>query len=520
MITLVGLGPGRRESLTLGAYEALRSAATLYLRTAHHPVVAELQAEGLSFVALDPIYDRAPDFDHLYRELGETVLRAARQGDVTYAVPGHPLLGERSVELLIRAARAEGLPLRVAPASSFIDAALAALAPHEPDAGSGHLNVVDATALGAGRWALGVRIDSPNAPHPTPNAQHLSPALPALFYQVYDRDIASQLKLALLEEYPEVHPVRVIRWAGIPDAEAVLTVPLAELDRPGAGEYDHLTAVYVPPVPAEQRRPSFQDLVDVVARLRGPDGCPWDREQTYVSLKRFVLEESYEVLEAIDSGDPDKLCDELGDLLLQVVLQAELGRADGYFDIRDVIAGLTDKLIRRHPHVFGDVQVTDSADVLVNWEALKRQERPERESVLDGVPTHLPALLKALEVSKRVVKVGFEWPTLEEVLAKLDEEVAELREALPRGNHRELESELGDILFTVVNVARHLKIDAEEALRTMVARFSDRFREVERLAKASGRSLDQMPLPEMEALWQQAKATLKSAEPLSGRVRG
>src|SRR5205823_3640314 len=177
-------------------------------------------------------------------------------------------------------------------------------------------------------------------------------------------------------------------------------------------------------------------------------------------------------------GDPERLCEELGDLLFQVVLQAQLGREDGYFDIRDVIAGLTDKLIRRHPHVFGDVQVADSAEVLVNWEQLKRQERPERQSVLDGVPVHLPALLKALEVSKRVVKVGFEWPTLEDVLAKLDEEVAELKEALPRGDRRELESELGDILFTVVNVARHLKLDAEEALRTMVARFSDRFREV------------------------------------------
>jgi tetrapyrrole methylase family protein / MazG family protein len=174
-----------------------------------------------------------------------------------------------------------------------------------------------------------------------------------------------------------------------------------------------------------------------------------------------------------------------------------------------------DKLIRRHPHVFGDVQVAGSDEVLVNWEQLKRQERPERQSVLDGVPVQLPALLKALAVSKRVVKVGFEWPTLEDVLAKLDEEVAELKEALPRGDRLELESELGDILFTVVNVARHLKIDAEEALRTMVARFSDRFREVERLAQAEGRPLSEMPIEEMEALWQQAKATVRKAEPLT-----
>jgi tetrapyrrole methylase family protein / MazG family protein len=512
MITLVGLGPGRRDSLTLGAYQALQSAKTLYLRTARHPVVAELQAEGLAFTALDPLYEQATEFDRLYAELAETILAAARQGDVTYAVPGHPLLGERSVEILVRAARAEGIPFQAAPASSFIDAALAALAPFEPDAGSSHLQIVDAAAMGVGSRVSGVGSEGSDA---TPDTLLPTPAVPCLVYQVYDRELASRVKLALLEEYPEAHPVRVVRCAGVPGAEAVTTVPLFALDRPAAGEYDHLTAVYVPPVPSGQRRPSFQDLVDVIARLRGPDGCPWDREQTYVSLKRFVLEEAYEVLEAIDSGDPAKLCDELGDLLLQVVLQAQLAREDGYFDIRDVIAGHVDKLIRRHPHVFGDVQVAGSDEVLVNWEQLKRQERPERQSVLDGVPVQLPALLKALAVSKRVVKVGFEWPTLEDVLAKLDEEVAELKEALPRGDRLELESELGDILFTVVNVARHLKIDAEEALRTMVARFSDRFREVERLAQAEGRPLSEMPIEEMEALWQQAKATVRKAEPLT-----
>ena len=494
MITLVGLGPGRRDSLTLGAYEALKAAVTLFLRTARHPVVEDLRAEGLAFVALDPLYERASDFDRLYAELAETVLAAARRGDVTYAVPGHPLLGERSVELLVRAARAEGVPLRVAPAASFVDAALAALALDEPTAGSGHLQLLDATAL---------------AP------PDLIPTLPTLIYQVYDGDMASRLKIALLDEYPEAHAVRIVRWAGVPGSEAVTTVPLFEIDRPAAGPYDHLVAVYVPPVPAGERRPAFQDLVEVVARLRGPDGCPWDREQTYTSLKRFVLEESYEVLEAIDDGDPERLCDELGDLLLQVVLQAQLGREDGYFDIRDIIAGLTDKLIRRHPHVFGDVQVADSAEVLVNWEQLKRGERPERTSVLDGLPVHLPALMKALEVSKRVVKVGFEWPSLEEVLGKLDEEVAELREALPRGDRRELEAELGDVLFTVVNVARKLSIDPEEALRTMVARFSERFREVERLARSGGRPLHEMTLAEMDALWEQAKASVQPAEPLA-----
>jgi tetrapyrrole methylase family protein/MazG family protein len=329
--------------------------------------------------------------------------------------------------------------------------------------------------------------------------------------------VASRLKLALLEHYPETHQVRVIRWAGVAGAEAVTTVPLFELDRPRAGEYDHLVAVYVPSVPPEERRTTFQDLVDVVARLRGPDGCPWDKEQTYISLKRFVLEEAYEVLEAIDGGDPERLADELGDLLLQVVLQAQLAREDGYFDIRDVLFSITDKLIRRHPHVFGDVQVSGSDEVLVNWEQIKRQERPERASALDGVPVHLPALMKALEVSKRAVKVGFEWPALDDVLAKLDEEVAELHEALPRCDRQELEGELGDVLFTLVNIARWLKIDPEEALRTMVERFSGRFRELERLAQARGRPLESMNIQELDELWEQAKTIHRPPEPLTSR---
>jgi tetrapyrrole methylase family protein/MazG family protein len=493
MITLVGLGPGRRDSLTLGAYAALKSATTLFLRTERHPVVDDLRAEGISFTPLDSHYEQSASFSEVYASLARTVLDAAQHSDVVYAVPGHPLLGEQSVELVVRSAREQGIPCRVAPASSFIDAALAALAELEPGAGSGHLQILDATDLAS------VQPD---------------PSRPALLYQVYDDDTASRLKIALLEEYPDSLPVQVVRWAGVADAESVVTMPLSELDRPSAGRYDHLTSVYVPPVPEAQRRPDFHDLVRVIARLRAPDGCPWDREQTYVSLKRFVLEESYEVLEAIDSGDPERLCDELGDLLLQVVLQAQLGREDGYFDIRDVIGGITDKLIRRHPHVFGDVQVANSDEVLANWDQIKRGERPERESVLDGVPVQLPALLKALEVSKRVVKVGFEWPVLDDVLAKLDEEVAELREALPRGNPRELESELGDILFTTVNVARFLKIDPEEALRTMVERFSTRFREVERLAQAEGRPLASMGIEDLEVLWQQAKATVEPPQPL------
>jgi MazG family protein len=199
----------------------------------------------------------------------------------------------------------------------------------------------------------------------------------------------------------------------------------------------------------------------------------------------------------------------LGDLMLQVLLLSQIGAEEGTFDIRDVMAAIVEKLIRRHPHVFGDVAVQGTEDVLRNWEAIKREEKPERTSVLDGVPRELPALMKALEVSKRVVRVGFEWPTLDAVLDKLDEEVAELKAELPARDRDRLMGELGDLLFTVVNVARWLKIDPEEALRGMIDRFGSRFREVERMAEASGHPITELGIEELERLWQQAKETEK-----------
>jgi tetrapyrrole methylase family protein/MazG family protein len=265
------------------------------------------------------------------------------------------------------------------------------------------------------------------------------------------------------------------------------------------------------PDPAE----GFDALVAVMARLRDSEtGCPWDREQTPQTLKKYVIEEAYEVVEAVDSGQPDKLREELGDLLLQVVFQSQLASEVGLFDIHDVSRGIVEKLIRRHPHVFGDVAVTGSEEVLTNWEQIKRGEKgyEDRTSILDGIPAGLPALMRALEVSKRVVKVGFEWPSVDQVLDKVEEELGELRQEIAVQDADRMADELGDLLFTLVNVARQLKIDPEDALRRMTGRFAGRFRHIEAYAQSSGRSLDSLPLEEMEALWQQAKA---KPEPLA-----
>jgi len=235
----------------------------------------------------------------------------------------------------------------------------------------------------------------------------------------------------------------------------------------------------------------FEELVVIVDRLLGPGGCPWDREQTHESLKKYLLEEAYEVLDAIDSDDPDKLREELGDLLLQPIIHGQMAKIEGLFDSHDIAATLSEKLIRRHPHVFGDVSVKDTDEVLRNWDQIKKQEKKTQDvSILDGVPKGMASLLRAHEVSKRAARVGFEWPDLDSVFDKMHEEEAELKAALEEGDPDQIESEIGDLLFTAVNVARWCKVEPEEALRKMLNRFTARFTEMERNAPAPLRDLD------------------------------
>ncbi len=252
----------------------------------------------------------------------------------------------------------------------------------------------------------------------------------------------------------------------------------------------------------------FDELVAIMGRLREPGGCPWDREQTHESLKPYLLEESYEALEAVDSGDALKLCAELGDVLLQVVFHARVAEEAGDFSICDVCKRINEKLIFRHPHVFGNVEVDDSREVVHNWEILKRQEQESaaRVSALDGVPGTLPALKRAAALQKKASKVGFDWDDIDGPLAKVDEELRELADARQAEDAAAVADEFGDVLFALVNVARFLDVDSEDALRMACGRFSDRFRKVEEAAKQAGRELEDMSLEEMDELWDRAKA--------------
>ncbi|MDP2948100.1 MAG: nucleoside triphosphate pyrophosphohydrolase [Chloroflexota bacterium] len=257
---------------------------------------------------------------------------------------------------------------------------------------------------------------------------------------------------------------------------------------------------------AEGELRTFEGLRGIIARLRGPDGCPWDQVQTHASLKPYLLEEAYEALAALDEGDADKLCDELGDLLLEMLLHVQIAEEATEFALGDVIYGIATKLVRRHPHVFGDARVDSPEEVMVRWEALKRQERGEGGSALADMPQAMPALAYAQRVLDRAARVGFEWPRTEDVLAKLAEELKELAQAEDAAQRRE---ELGDVLFLLVNLARYLEIDAEEALRQANRKFCQRFTTMEALAQERGRSLADLLLAEQEALWEAAKERLR-----------
>jgi tetrapyrrole methylase family protein/MazG family protein len=318
--------------------------------------------------------------------------------------------------------------------------------------------------------------------------------------QLYSRLLASEVKLALMNQYPDEHGVVLVRAAGTPE-QRIVRRPLFQLDRghEAAAAVAHLTTLYVPPLADVT---SFEGLQETVAHLRAPGGCPWDREQTHESLRAGLLEEAYESVTAIDRGDMEALQEELGDLLLQVLLQTQIATEAGEFKMPDVIAGIDSKLKYRHPHVWGGRSVEGTQEVLHNWEELKREEKGRWSSVLDGVPGALPALQQADTYGRRVARVGFDWSSVSGVADKVREELSELESAATRERQ---EAELGDLLFAVANWARWLGVEPETALRKANARFAQRFRWLERSARERGFDMAELSIDELEALWQEAK---------------
>ncbi len=498
-ITIVGLGPGRWDNLTIQARDcfalAEQAGATVYFRTLIHPTLEPLRAAfpNLHVESFDSYYEETGEWDTLYQRMAERVCALAEQLEepIIYAVPGHPLIGEASVQLVLKLASERGLSTRIIAGLSFLEPVCETLSLDPFTAG---LQIVDATTLAALR--------------PDEIAGKLIPTAPLLVAQVYNRRLASEVKLALGECYPDEWPVKLVRAAGVEGEQAVDEMPLYALDRQTAA--NHLSTLYVPPLDTLTSLRLPETLRFITYRLRRePDGCPWDRQQTHQSLTRYVLEETYEVVEALEENDMEKLAEELGDLLLQVYLHSEIARQEGDFSIGDVFEHVNAKLIRRHPHVFGEVEVSSAGQVVQNWEVIKRQERAaagtdvQQESVLDRVPPATPALMMAQEYQKRAGKVGFDYRSAERVYEKLAEELQELREAETPEHRFE---EMGDVLYMVARLARQLHIDAEEALRAANRKFRRRFQEMERLVREEGRAYESYSSPEWSALWHKAKA--------------
>jgi len=481
-LKIVGLGPGGMNYLTLEALEALETAEVVYLRTEKHPVIDKLRERGIKFESYDSFYEKYESFDEVYLNVARDVAAKADEKSVVYAVPGNPFVAEKTVEHLQNIAGERGVEIEFVHGASFIDAIVTSLK-RDPVHG---LKIMD---------ALQIEVQTPDV------------TMDNMIIQVYDRMTASRVKIALGKFYEDDQEIIVVRGAGIPGEERIETMMLYELDQ-REGIHDHLTSLYIPKIEMDgTRKRFFDDLTGIMEILRSPDGCPWDREQTHESLKPYLIEEAYEVLDAIDRGDLYELEEELGDLLLQVVFHSTIAEEHGYFTINDVTTGICEKLLRRHPHVFGDVHVDGSDDVLTNWEAIKKEEKNEDMHVqsMERIPTGLPALMRAFKIQKKAADVGFDWDHVKDAIAKIHEELDEFLEIYESGNQERIEDELGDLFFAVVNVCRFLKVRPEVALSHTNEKFLRRFRFIEEKSLEKGKNLNNMTLDEMENLWNMAK---------------
>ena len=480
-IILLGLGPGDPNQLTQEAVQVLASAGEVWLRTRQHPTVDALP-DTLQIHSFDDTYENGETFEGVYERIVEKILDLGRRAEgVVYAVPGHPFVAEITCRKISQLARAEGLDVRVVSGLSFLEPTFA--------------------ALGLDPFPRIILFDAMELS--TAHLPAFPPDLPVLVAQIFSGLVAAETKMTLNTIYPDEHPVYLIHGAGTKD-ELVEELQLFEIDR--TEHLGLLTSLYVPPL---QSGNSFESFQEIVARLRAPDGCPWDREQTHLSLRTHLLEETYEALAAIDSEKVDDMREEFGDLLLQIVLHAQIAAEEGEFTMNDVIKHIHDKIVRRHPHVFGETHLDGVDGVLQNWERLKEQERndkKEQKGLLDGVPLAFPALSQAQEYQDRAARIGFDWPEIEGVLDTIGEEVLEIKAAT---NQNQLAEEIGDLLFVLVNLARWKGVDAESALRATNNKFKTRFGFVEQSARKQGMSLSDMSLAQMDKLWDQAKGSKK-----------
>lgn len=478
-IFIIGLGPGNVDSLTLGAVERINSGKNNYLRTEKHPTIEYFKDKDVAYKSYDYIYDKEDDFDKVYEKIVDEIIKEAQvNGEINYYVPGNPMVAEKTVEILLK----KDIEIEIISGMSFIEP-LIELVGRDPIHG---LKIVDGTVV---------------------NNQIVDINSDMIITQVYNQRILIDLKITLSEVYGDEYYIWVIHSAGIEGEEIVNNIPIYELDR--IEDVGHLTSVYVPKIEKNDRKVfDFSDLIGIMKLLRSEDGCPWDMEQTHKSIRQSVIEEAYEVVNAIDNDDIDNLIEELGDLLLQVIFHCQIAYDEGEFNLIEVTSVLANKLIYRHPHIYLEKNVDNSNEVVYNWNKLKDSKRGYKGLTdrLKDLP-NLPALLKSSKIQDKAADIGFDWENIQGPLDKVVEEYHEVLEAINQfgQGHERVEEELGDLIFAVVNLSRFINVNPEVALNRTNNKFIKRIEIMELEAEKMGKELKEMNLQEMDALWNQAK---------------
>ncbi|MBM7623887.1 nucleoside triphosphate pyrophosphohydrolase [Sporohalobacter salinus] len=484
-LKIIGLGPKGINNLTLQAYRKLKQVDKLFVRTDKHSVISYLEKEeGIDFITFDELLICDYDFDQLVDEIFKQLQdNLDKNIDIGYAVPGNPLVGDKLInELLVKLSNER---IEVIPGIDSLQ-----LLKNNLELDSNSVQVIDSFGF---------------------KSEEIDVEKDLVITNISNQKTVFQLKKELLEIYPPDHSIQVIE-SGVNYTIKNSKFLLCNLD--DLEDIEELINFYIPALTERldiglDKLGSLKTLVKVVAKLRSPEGCPWDLEQTHLSLRPHLIEETYEVLERIDLNDTAGLCEELGDLLLHVVFHAQLANEKDDFNIEDVIRSISEKMIRRHPHVFGAKDLDTSDEVIEEWEAIKATEKKSeetKESILD-ITRGLPALMEAQQIQSKAAKVGFDWKKIEGAVDKLKEELEEFEEALIADQKDRVREELGDLLFAIVNVGRFLDLDLELVLHDASCKFKNRFRYIEE--KTINDELNKMSLNELEELWQKAKIKLE-----------
>ncbi len=472
-LNILGFGSGDKGELTLRTLDLLQNSDAVFVRTTRHPAATILEEYNIPYRSFDDAYEEFDTFEELYAHIADTILTSSEE-HICYIVPGSAVFAERAVQLLLQKATCE---VHIVPAVSFLDAVFASLKQDALDS----FKLIDA-----------LRLDEQ-----IPDVSCMN-----IICQIYDKQVASDVKLSLMRYYKDETPVILITGAAT-EEEHISEMPLYAIDH--TVHIDHLTSLIIPAQTYDSAPSAFSSLYEIVSVLRGENGCPWDKAQTHESLLPYLIEESYEAVDAAKLGDDDNFCEELGDVLLQVMLHAQIAQEEHTFDIYDVIRSVSEKMIRRHPHVFAEGETEEDINIL--WERVKETEK-QHDSVsdkMDSVAQSLPSLIYADKIQSKAAKIGFDFKTANAAFEKIFEETEELNEALRSDQKEKILEEGGDLLFAVVNVLRLCGLDAEEALRTAISKFIKRFRIMEQIITNEGIDLAKLSVEEMDRYWNMSK---------------